>query len=141
MKKIIIFIISLFVFFSCEEKKTEFIQSKVMDNKFLLKNYPQDDFLIKTLIKEFLLKNHLKNQKNDLLIFYKYTSDTEYFIDHLPDSGGFSSRSLEDIEDQEIAFFSISKCKNDTTKLVGKFLYYGINHNLIETDTIIYKCN
>lgn len=139
MRKFLMLLISIFLF-SCKEEKSEFIKSKVMDNKFFLKNYPLDDLLSKKLIKDFIVENEQEYKKNDLLIFYKYTSDTKYFIDNLPDSGGFSSNELEDIQDQELAFFSISQCKADTTKLVGRFRYYGINHNLDQTDTIIYKC-
>ncbi|GAA3767776.1 hypothetical protein GCM10022423_20840 [Flavobacterium ginsengiterrae] len=110
-----------------------------MSNKFFLKNYPSDDVLSKKLIQDFI-KRKKEYKKNDLLIFYKYTAETKYFIDNLPDSGGFSSEDLVNIEDQELAFFSISKCKADTTKFVGKYHYYGINHNLDQTDTLIYRC-
>lgn len=138
-KTILILLLSLFLF-SCNEEKSEFVKSKVMSNKFFMKNYPSDDLLTKKLVKGFIIKNQQEYKKNDLLIFYKYNSDTKYFVDNLPDSGGFSSNELEDIEDQELAVFSISKCETDTTKLIGKYYYYGINHNLTETDTIIYKC-
>lgn len=140
MRKIIMILISLFLF-SCKEEKPEFVKSKVMANKYFLKNYPSDDVLSKKLIEDFIVKNQKEYKKNDLLIFYKYTSETKYFIDNLPDPGGFSSNELEDIEDQELGFFSISACKIDTTKLVGRYRYYGINHNLDQTDTIVYKCN
>lgn len=46
MKKIIgIFL--LLIFFSCEKEKTEFIQSKVVGNLFLIKNPPKSDSLLK----------------------------------------------------------------------------------------------
>ena len=121
MKKII-FIIVLIVLFSCKEKKTEFIQSKVMDNKFLL-------------------KNPSKYKNNRSTIFYRYTPETQYFLDNLPDPGGFSSNELENVENQRLAVFDISKCETDTTKLIGEFYYYGINYDLTQVDTIIYKCN
>ncbi|OXA91700.1 hypothetical protein [Flavobacterium hibernum] len=141
MKKIIYLILILFLNFSCEEKKIEFVQSKVLNNVFLIKHYPSDNVLLKGEISLFLIKDYPENVKSGVVYFYKYTSDSEYFLDHLPDSGGFSSYELEDIEDQNLANFFISKCKNDTTKLVGKFHYYGINQNLSEIDTLIYKCN
>jgi stress response protein SCP2 len=112
-----------------------------MDNKFLLKNPPSKDSLIKTLIKEFLLKNPSKYKNNRSTIFYKYTSETKYFIDHLPDPGGFSSNELENVDNQRLAVFDISKCETDTSKLIGEFYYYGINYDLSQIDTIIYKCN
>ena len=35
----------------------------------------------------------------------------------------------------------IEKCKNDTTKLVGRFHFYRNRSNLSQLDTIIYKCD
>ncbi len=122
MRRNIFLMAAFFLFLSCEEKKVEFIQSKVMDNKFLLKNPP-------------------KYKKHTSTIFYKYTSKTEYFIDHLPDPGGFSSYELEDIEDLRLAIFDISICEKDTTKAMGKLYYYGIDYDLLQIDTLIYKCN
>ena len=122
MKKITCLIFISILFYSCKEDKIEFVQSKVMNNKFLL-------------------KNPLKYKNNRSTIFYKYTADTKYFIDHLPDPGGFSSYELEDVENQRLAVFDISKCETDTTKLIGEFYYYGINYNLLQIDTLIYKCN
>jgi len=141
MKKIICLIFISILFYSCKEDKIEFVQSKVMNNKFLLKDAPSKDSLIKNLIKDFLLKNPSKYKNNRSTIFYKYTADTKYFIDHLPDPGGFSSYELEDVENQRLAVFDISKCETDTTKLIGEFYYYGINYNLLQIDTLIYKCN
>ena len=122
MKKITCLIFISILFYSCKEDKIEFVQSKVMNNKFLL-------------------KNPLKYKNNRSTIFYKYTADTKYFIDHLPDPGGFSSYELEDVENQRLAVFDISKCETDTTNLIGEFYYYGINYNLLQIDTLIYKCN
>ena len=52
-----------------------------------------------------------------------------------------SHRNL-DFWDKRTNFkLDISKCETDTTKLIGEFYYYGINYDLTQVDTIIYKCN
>ena len=110
------------VFFSCEEKKTEFIESKVTKGFFLIKNPPIS---------------------SDLSIhFYSNNSETKYFLDHLPDPGGFSSHELEDVEDYNIAKFFFIKCNNDSSKFVGELYYKGLSkkNRFIRVDTIIYKC-
>ena len=121
-KKIIISIIAIIIIlFFCWNGKIEFVQSKVRTNLFLIKNHPsKDDFPI---------------------MFYRYNSDTKYFLDHEEDPGGFSSEELINYPDDDLATFTVSKCKNDTTKLVGRFRFYGNTSNLSQLDTIIYKCN
>ena len=140
IKKIIcIFLLS--VFFSCEEKKTEFIESKVTKGFFLIKNPPKEDSLLKKEIKLFLIKN--PPISSDLSIhFYSNNSETKYFLDHLPDPGGFSSHELEDVEDYNIAKFFFIKCNNDSSKFVGELYYKGLSkkNRFIRVDTIIYKC-
>ena len=79
-----------------------------------------------------------------LIPFYKYSWDTKYFIKNKEDTdGGFSDNALYDYPGNDIAIFDIYKCKKDTTKLVGRFHFYG-NGGLIsgkrEIDTLIYYC-
>ena len=122
----------------CKEKKTEFIQSKVRSNLFLIKFSSQRDSLLKSDIKNFLLKNFNDVYKNDYNIFlYKYTSDTKYFINHDEDPGGFSSEEISMYEEDYIAGFYTSKCKKDSTKRVGVFSFYK---TYSKPDTIINGC-
>lgn len=141
MKKIIgIFI--LLIFFSCKKEKAEFIQSTTIKNLFLLKNPPIQDSLIKKEIKLFLLKNPPKYGKINSTFFYKYSSNTKYFLEHDEDPGGFSSEELHMYQDDDgIAVFMVNKCKNDTTKLVGELRYYNEKYgNFYQPDTIVFKC-
>ena len=57
--------------------------------------------------------------------------------------GGFSDNSLSDYPEDKIATFFISKCKKDSTKLVGKLYFYGnagLEGSKREIDTLIYHC-
>ena len=144
MKKTAIILLVL-ALFSCEEKKPEFILSEPTGNLILLKNYPKDNFLIKNLFKDFLLKNYLKYDQNIThFSLYKYTANTKYFIKNRDDPGGFSSEELSNYPEDELATFIISKCVIDTTKKVGELFFYGLKGSedgMRETDTLIYKCN
>ena len=42
--------------------------------------------------------------------------------------------------DEKIAYFVISQCKDDSTKLVGELKFYNQWGNFFKSDTIIYKC-
>lgn len=119
-KKIIISIIAIIIIlFFCWNGKTEFIQSKVRTNLFLIKNSPKKNSFPK--------------------LFYKYNADTEYFLDHKEDSGGFSSQEISMYDDDSmLAVFSMLKCSNDSTKRFGELRLYN---NFYEPDTIIYKCD
>lgn len=133
------------------DKKIEFIQSAVYPKLFLLRNIPTTDSLMKTEIKLFLFKDQnikdfgQKKGRNYYVVdFYKYTDGTSYFLNNKEDSGGFSSEELMDFQEDEIANFIITKCKSDTTKLVGRFHYYGLkgsSNGIREIDTLIYHCN
>lgn len=91
MKHLTIKIIAIaFLLIACEEKKVEFVQSKVMPYVFLIKYSPNQDFLLKNEITNFLIKNPSEYKKKPFqLIFYKYTSNTEYFIENYPIPEGF----------------------------------------------------
>ena len=80
--------------------------------------------------------------KNDYVGFYRYTSDTKYFIENEGDNTGrFSQNSIIDYSDEEIASFVIYKCEKDTTKLVGKLFFYNMKgKNPYKPDTLIYHC-
>ena len=116
MKKIIILAIVL-ICFSCT-RKTEFVQSKVRLNLFLIKNPPKNDGFP--------------------TLFYSYTWDTSYFLDHEEDPGGFSSEELDNYREDHLASLIVSQCKNDTTKLIGELIF---TKNPFKADTIIYKCD
>ncbi|GAA6765178.1 hypothetical protein AAFH68_11120 [Flavobacterium sp. CGRL1] len=136
MKQIFIIFIILFSF-SCT-RKTEFIQSKVYSNLFLIKNPPKEDSLLKKEITFFLIKNPPKIGKRFThLDFYKYSWNTKYFLDNEEDSGGFSSEELSYYPEDNLGTFIITKCKNDTTKLVGELF----TKSPFKADTIIYKCD
>lgn len=109
------------------KKKIQFVQSKTMPYIFLLKNQ----------ISNFLMKNPVENVgKLPQINFYKYTSNSSYFIDHVPEPGGFSSYDFK--PEEKLAVFSISKCKKDSTKLVGQLYFY--KDDFSGADTLIYKC-
>ena len=145
----------VFVFFvmllllSCKEEKIEFVQSRAIPALILIKNPPKSDSLLKTQIIDFLMKNSLKSdylskiQPKKGIHFYRYTSDTKYFIENEgDDTGGFSQNSITDYTEENIATFFISECKKDSTKLVGKLYFYGNAgfSSKREIDTLIYHC-
>ncbi len=157
LQKIFIFIF-LFYSISCQKKSNistmKFIQSKTMSNLYLIKELPSDEKLVQTGIIHYINENPPQNLSSlPTLHFYKYTEEnndtgfgnngTSYFLDNLPDSGGFSSEELENYADEKIAALSISICSDDTTKYVGKFYYYGLkglNNGFEKTDTILFNC-
>jgi hypothetical protein len=52
---------------------------------------------------------------------------------------------LDDFLEDELASYIITKCKADTTKLIGNYLFYGLkgaekNIFKAEIDTIIFEC-
>ena len=149
MGKSKIIIIVLLFLLSCKEEKVEFVQSKVFNGLYLIKNPSRSDSLLKTQIIDFLMKNSLKSdylsktQLKEGIDFYRYTSDTKYFIENEgDDTGGFSQNSITDYTEDDIATFFISKCEKDTTKLVGKLYFYGNAgfSSKAEIDTLIYHC-
>ena len=149
MGKSKIIITALLFLLSCKEEKVECVQSKVFNGLYLIKNPSRSDSLLKTQIIDFLMKNSLKSdylsktQLKEGIDFYRYTSDTKYFIENEgDDTGGFSQNSITDYTEENIATFFISKCEKDTTKLVGKLYFYGNTgfSSKVEIDTLIYHC-
>lgn len=128
----------MLILFSCKEEKVEFVQSRAIPALILIKNPPKSDSLLKTQIIDFVKENYYKER----IHFYRYTSDTKYFIENEGDNtGGFSQNSIIDYSDEEIASFVISKCEKDTTKLVGKLFFYNMKgKNPYKPDTLIYHC-
>ena len=143
MGKSKIIIIVLLFLFSCKEEKVEFVQSRAIPHFFLIKNPSKDDFLLRNQIIDFLMKNP-SIYKNDYVGFYRYTSDTKYFIENEgDDTGGFSQNSITDYIEENMAVFEISKCEKDSTKLVGELYFYGnagFEDSITEIDTLIYHC-
>lgn len=145
MKHIALILVMIF-FFSCKKKKMEFVRYKPTDNIILIKNPTNDNLLLKEKVKQFLIENHSKYDKSIITFsFFKYNSDTEYFLRNGEEySGGFHyTKTLDDYPDDEIAAFIIAKCENDTTKLVGRLLFYGIegsSKGIRTIDTLIYNC-
>ncbi len=146
--RVFVFFVLLFLF-SCKEEKVEFVQSNVFNGLYLIKNPSKSDSLLKTQIIDFLMKNSLKSdylsktQLKEGIDFYRYTSDTKYFIENEgDDTGGFSQNSITDYTEENIATFFISECKKDSTKLVGKLYFYGNAgfSSKREIDTLIYHC-
>ena len=145
--RVFVFFVLLFLF-SCKEEKVEFVQSNVFNGLYLINNPSKSYSLLKTQIIDFLMKNSLKSdylsktQLKEGIDFYRYTSDTKYFIENEGDNtGGFSQNSIIDYSDEEIASFVISKCEKDTTKLVGKLFFYNMKgKNPYKPDTLIYHC-
>lgn len=161
MKKISVIVLFLFllVFFSLakieeinynstfiiyEDKKTEFIASKAYEDFFLVKNTPLNDNSLKKSIEIFIRQkyNNVKQEKS--ISFYKYTWETDYFLDNKEHDGGTTSYIfLNNYNKENIANFFISKCKTDTTKLLGRFHFYGndgLENGKREIDTLIYHC-
>lgn len=146
MKNLFLLLLISVIFFSCEEKKIEFIKSEPIGNLILLKNLPEEDSLIKNQISYFILKNYKKYDKSiTYFSFYRYTTDTKFFLKNREDiSGGVSNHELNDYPEDELAYYLISKCENDSTQLVGKFHFYGLRGSINgqnKSDTLIYKCN
>ena len=135
--RVFVFFVMLFLL-SCKEEKIEFVQSRAIPALILIKNLPKSDSLLKTQIIDFVKENYYKER----IHFYRYTSDTKYFIENRGDNtGGFSQNSIIDYSDEEIASFVISKCEKDTTKLVGKLFFYNMKgKNPYKPDTLIYHC-
>lgn len=113
----------MFFFISCKEKKIEFVESKVIKGFFVVKNP--------------------KIPSDSSIHFYSDNSNTKYFLNHVPDPGGFSSNELEDIEHYNIAKIFFIRCKNDSSKFIGELYYKGLFTNgsrFTRVDTIINKC-
>ena len=139
MGKSKIIIIVLLFLLSCKEEKVEFVQSKAIPALILIKNPSKNDSLLKTQIIDFVKENYYKER----IHFYRYTSDTKYFIENRGDNtGGFSQNALYDYPEDDIAVFEISECKKDSTKLVGELYFYGNAgfSSRREIDTLIYHC-
>ena len=139
MGKSKIIIIVLLFLFSCKEEKVEFVQSRAIPALILIKNPPKSDSLLKTQIIDFVKENYYKER----IHFYRYTSDTKYFIENRGDNTGvFSQNALYDYPEDDIATFFISKCEKDSTKLVGELYFYGNAgfSSKREIDTLIYHC-
>ena len=129
----------MLILFSCKEKKVEFVQSRAIPALILIKNPPKSDSLLKTQIIDFVKENYYKER----IHFYRYTSDTKYFIENEGDNtGGFSQNALYDYPEDDMAVFEISECKKDSTKLVGELYFYGNAgfSSKREIDTLIYHC-
>ena len=137
--RVFVFFVLLFLF-SCKEEKIEFVQSRAIPALILIKNPPKSDSLLKTQIIDFVKENYYKER----IHFYRYTSDTKYFIENRGDNtGGFSQNALYDYPEDDIAVFEISECKKDSTKLVGELYFYGnagFEDSITEIDTLIYYC-
>ena len=147
MKNVLPIIILLFLtLLSCNEKnnKIEFIQSSILKPHYLIKNIPNKDSLIHDEISKFIIeKEFIKQEKNVQINFYKYTSNTSYFLNHREDSGGFSSEELGNYPKEKIAVFIISKCEKDSTKIIGELFFYGLKgseNGQNRVDTLMYKC-
>ena len=139
MGKSKIIIIVLLFLLSCKEEKVEFVQSRAIPALILIKNPPKSDSLLKTQIIDFVKENYYKER----IHFYRYTSDTKYFIENRGDNtGGFSQNALYDYPEDDMAVFEISECKKDSTKLVGELYFYGNAgfSSKREIDTLIYYC-
>ena len=139
MGKSKIIIIVLLFLFSCKEEKIEFVQSRAIPALILIKNPPKSDSLLKTQIIDFVKENYYKER----IHFYRYTSNTKYFIENEgDDTGGFSQNSITDYIEENMAVFEISKCEKDSTKLGGELYFCGnadFSHKT-EIDTLIYHC-
>ena len=136
--RVFVFFVMLFLF-SCKEEKVEFVQSRAIPALILIKNPPKSDSLLKTQIIDFVKENYYKER----IHFYRYTSDTKYFIENEEENtGGFSQNALYDYPEDDIAVFEISECKKDSTKLVGELYFYGNTgfSSKVEIDTLIYHC-
>ena len=140
MGKSKIIIIVLLFLLSCKEEKIEFVQSRAIPALILIKNPPKSDSLLKTQIIDFIKENYYKER----IHFYRYTSNTKYFIENEEENtGGFSQNALYDYPEDDIAVFEISECKKDSTKLVGELYFYGnagFEDSITEIDTLIYHC-
>ena len=138
--RVFVFFVLLFLF-SCKEEKVEFVQSNVFNELYLIKNPSKSDSLLKTQIIDFLQAN---NNGKKYFSFYCYTSNTYYFLENKEETtGGFSQNALYDYPEDDIAIFDVYKYRQDTTKLVGRFHFYGndgLEGSKREIDTLIYHC-
>lgn len=148
MKKILICIVLLIALISCQKKKMEFIYLDRLSGKngkvYLINNPPSNKDSLKIKLTNFirsnLKENFYKKEKNylynDQLVydftFYNKSSNTSYFIENKEDPGGHSSYEISNYSEDEIGYFSFSKCKNDTANWVGVFRF---NKNFGKTKT------
>ncbi|WP_153937000.1 hypothetical protein [Riemerella anatipestifer] len=148
-----------FVFFT----KMEFIQSRVYQNMYLIKNPVNSKDSVYSIIKQICLermnKEFIGNETkyryynrdsskvwlNYDLEFYNYSDDffgsnTAHFIEYEEDDGGPTSMHfLSEIENEKLSRFSIHYCENDTVNYYAKITYYD-NEREIKTDTIVNNC-
>ena len=154
-----------FLFFS----DMEFVQSKVYNDLYLVKNPISNRDSLDTLIRKTVVRkmaeefvgnenkykwrdHHTSDNSfeyNYSLRYYEYykgwgsspfgEAGTEHFLEHSEDPGGFSSELLEYYDKYKIAEFDIIVCKKDTNGYVGLLRYFK-NEELVKTDTIIDLC-
>jgi hypothetical protein len=136
--------------YQCFFVKTEFIQSEVYPNLYLVKNPSEDINIINKAIREKVIQ--LTNQ-HDLkviqsyptLSFYKYSkgdwgeNGTAYFIKHKERRDGMTAELLEYYPECLLAEFIIQPCKKNTINFYGKLDYYHETKR-IKTDTLLNSC-
>jgi hypothetical protein len=125
----------------------EFIQSKVYPNLYLVKHPIKDRDSLNNIIKNKILKEmnnqFVKSNNQKTIHFYEYTSafgfsnGTKHFIENKEDPGGFSSEELINYQDQQIAYFEVKNCSNDSLHYFGILTFfkngvvYGADQNEI----------
>ena len=103
--RVFVFFVML-IMFSCKEEKVEFVQSRAIPALILIKNPPKSDSLLKTQIIDFLQAN---NNGKKYFSFYRYTSNTYYFLENKEETtGGFSQNALYDYPEDDMAVFEIT---------------------------------
>ncbi len=125
-------------------KNMMFIQSEVYPNLYLVKYPEKDQSILHQVIREKVIE-HLKKgfstgkklayQKEDSILFYKYSKafpfsvfqdeGTAYFLENEEDLGGLVTEELGMYSKYKLAEFDYSNCKVNVTLECGKFSFFN----------------
>ncbi|WP_162903128.1 hypothetical protein [Taibaiella koreensis] len=136
---LVLFIVLISSVLSCRTNKSPIIQTAV-GNYYLIKNPPQDKELLKKMIGNFVHQRMKQHKDMSYEYFYRYSSNTSYFIDHKPDPGGHSSFEFDNYDEDKIATFGLFKCEKDTTKQLGELRFFNQWGNYYQPDTLFNPC-
>lgn len=153
MKNILSVLFCLFIFSSCTNSDIEFIElpyhfsDEGRSKSVLVYNVPKDTLSMLFQLITYYKTNTLDFYKSTKLdetsvFFYRKNEDTQYFLNHADDPGGFSSRILFDyfygengLDKAGLAIISGNRCRN-TSLWIFKIFFFDKN-GMVVSDTLL----
>lgn len=131
--------LSIFLF-SCNTGESSFMKTTV-DGYYLIKNPPQNKTTLKNAIAHFINIRGAEGKHITTAYFYKYTSNTAYFVKHKPDPGGHFSKDFDFYEQDQIATFGMEQCPVDKHMKLGLLRFFNNWGNYYQPDTLFNNCD